>query len=53
MCHEQELLDVLRRWIDDSHVREEAVRLLARIGEEEKAVRRERDPYGDDDRSVW
>mgnify|MGYP001563043246 CR=1 FL=1 len=48
MCHENELIDLVRRWIDDLGVREEAIRLLTRIDEETEVVRRARDPYGTD-----
>lgn len=54
-CHEQELIEVLRRLVADSDsdgAKDEAVRLLERIDEEEEAIRRERDPYGDDYRGV-
>ncbi len=54
MCREQDLRDVLRRVLaDESGAKGEAQRLLDRMDEDDEAVRRERDPYGNDFGTRW
>lgn len=53
MCHEEELIEVLRDLVgatehSPSNARERAQRLLGRIDDEQESIRRAEDPYGND-----
>lgn len=52
-CRERELINLLRRYVNGDADRIHMQEMLSKIDEEERDLRRLKDPHGDDERTEW